>query len=94
MALGFAGEVLVVEEQVAEASRDDRTGHRPDRDEQQVVEPEGAAPGDQARDDERRRDRGREREGLPAHDKALGQAEQGVEVERDDGDRHGAEQCI
>ena len=50
--------------------------------------------GDQRGDDEGRGDRGGERDRLPAHDEALGQAEQGVEVERDDGDRHGAEQCI
>ena len=58
---------------------------------QEVVGAERRAPGDQAR---RRMsaggDGGGERDRLPAHDEAVGQAEQGVEVERDDGDRHGA----
>ena len=35
-----------------------------------------------------------ERDRLPAHDEALGEVQQRVEIERDDGDRHGAGQCI
>ena len=44
--------------------------------------------------DERGGDDDGERDRLPAHDEALGEAQQRVEVERDDGDRHGAGQCI
>ncbi len=83
-----------MKQRVPDPRPDDRPRHGPDGDEQQVVRSKAIASRDEGGQHQRRGDGGGERDGLPAHDEAFGQAKQGVEVERDDGDRHGAEQCI
>ena len=82
-------ECLRDRQRVADAAADDRTGHGADRDVQEVVRAQAAPAsedrgGGQAHEHDRR-----QRERLPAHAMSVAKTEQGVEVERDDGDRHG-----
>ena len=94
MAPGFARVVVEMQEDVAEPATDHGAGHDPDGDEQEIVGPQGRTSRDDARHDQRGGDDDRQRDRLPADDERLGQPEQWVEVERDDGDRHGVGQCI
>ena len=86
---GVAPERIPVVDGVTQPADHDGARDRPDDDEQQVVGAQPGPPRPCAGHDEARRDDGGERERLPADDEVVGQADQGVEVERDDGDRHG-----
>src|SRR4029078_11531163 len=61
-------------------------------DEQQVVEPQLEGANRQPGKDESREDRSGDPDRLPA-DGTIADVEQRIEVERDDGGRHGAGQC-
>ena len=75
--------------ELAQASTDHRPGHRPDGDEQEVVRAQPGASGEDTGHHQAGRDHRREPDRLPPHDEAVAEAQEGVEVERDDGDRHG-----
>ena len=81
--------VVEVEQAVPDPAADHRARDDPDGDEDQVVGPQRRAARHEPRDDERGDDDGGDRDRLPADDEATDEMEQGVEVERDEGGRHG-----
>ena len=92
--IGRRAEVALVEEQVAEPAADDGAGHDPDRDERDVVRAEAAAPGQEAGQHERGDDDPGQGDRPPADGQVAEQVGVGVELEGQDGDRHGGDECI
>ena len=85
---GMLGEVRRMEEHVAEPAADDRTRHDAEDDEQEIVGAEAHRPGADRGQRDPEEDRGRDPEGLPAND-PIAKMEIRVEIEGDDGERHG-----
>ena len=92
--LGRGAERPPVHDQVPEARPDDGARDDPDRDERDVVGSQVTRPGEQTGHDERADEDGDERDRPPAHGQVAEQLDGGVEVEGDDGDRHGGDECI
>ena len=83
-----------MQDEVAEPPADDRAGHDPDGHEHHVVRPEAAAPRQDAGQDEGGHDRPDEGDGPPTDDQVAEQLGGWIELERQDGDRHGGGECI
>ena len=93
-AVGRRAERLLVHDQVSEPGPDHGPGDDPDRHERDVVGPQVIGTGEKSGQDQGRDDDADERDRPPAHGQVAEQLDVGVEVEGQDGDRHGGDECI
>ena len=83
-----------MKDEVADAAADDRAGHHPDGHERDVVRAKAAASGKDPGQHQGGHDRPNEGDGPPSDDQVAEQLGGRIELERQDGDRHGGGECI